>query len=97
MELLIGLAVGIGAACVAASVSRSKDRDVGGWTVLSFLFPPLLLVLLILPAANRRTCPMCAEAVHKRAAICKHCGTELVPEGAAGWKQSWRNVGARRQ
>lgn len=42
------------AGTIAGSVSARKRRHHGFWTTGAFLFPPLLLVLLILPRGTYR-------------------------------------------
>ena len=49
---LIGLLVTIGAAVAATSIANRKGRG-RAWGVLSFLFPPTLLVLLLMPSRRK--------------------------------------------
>ena len=49
---VIGLLVAIGAAVAATSIARRKGRS-RTWGVLSFLFPPTLLLLLLMPSRRK--------------------------------------------
>ncbi len=42
-------------AVVAGFVAAAKRRDHSFWSAWAFLFPPMLIVLLLLPANDRRT------------------------------------------
>jgi hypothetical protein len=57
-EITIYLAAGLAAAIVGTLVAGSKRRSQGFWMVACLLFPPALIVLLLLPkghaAFNRR-------------------------------------------
>lgn len=68
-------------AVVAGVIAGQKKRSVVAWTILTFLFSPLcLLVLLSLSptdTANERKCPFCAEWIKKEAVVCKHCDREI--------------------
>jgi hypothetical protein len=48
---VIGLLVAVGAAVAATSIARRKHRG-RTWGVLSFLFPPTLLLLLLMPSRH---------------------------------------------
>ena len=62
----------------------SRDRIGPLWAVLALVISPLLAFLLVavLPAKGRRTCPACAELVKAKAVVCKHCGHDFRPTHA---------------
>ncbi len=52
LEITIYLAAALVAGIAAAAISRAKHRYSGFWTALCFLFPPALVLLLVLPKAR---------------------------------------------
>ncbi len=55
--LTVWLASGLIAGTIGGQVSQRKRRHPGFWTTATFLFPPLLLVLVFLPRGNWRPPP----------------------------------------
>lgn len=55
--ITIYLAASVVAGTIAGAVSSRKRRHHGFWTTGSFLFPPLLLVLLVMPRGDYRPMP----------------------------------------
>lgn len=49
MEFLIALSIPVLAAVVAGLAAGRKNRSRAGWAIGTFLFVPVLLVLLFLP------------------------------------------------
>lgn len=79
---------------VVAIIAMSRRRTGAGWFVLSLLFSPLLMGILVLalgsrPAPDfeqqdgrpRMKCPACAELILAEATKCKHCRTNLTSNG----------------
>jgi hypothetical protein len=56
MDAGIGITIYLSSALVAAvlagAVAPAKKRHPGYWTTLSFLLPPLVLILLLLPVGH---------------------------------------------
>jgi hypothetical protein len=51
LAITMYLAAGLMAGALGGTIAPRKRRHVGFWTIAAFLFPPLLLVLLVLPRA----------------------------------------------
>jgi hypothetical protein len=49
MLMTVYLATALVAGLVATMVARAKNRHSGYWMLICFLFPPLILLLFILP------------------------------------------------
>lgn len=47
--ITVYLVAALAAGLIATMVARAKRRHSGYWMLICFLFPPLLLVLLVLP------------------------------------------------
>lgn len=70
-------------------LAHNRGRVGFAWFVLSVMFSPLLMGLLVLvlsdasrPKADnspQMRCPECRELVRADARKCKHCGTTLAP------------------
>lgn len=77
MELLLFLLVFyLVVPTVGGIVASNKSRCVLCWVIACFLFPLMVLVILVLPKVEpaSKTCPECAETVLADAKVCKHCG-----------------------
>lgn len=83
--------IACGLAAYLLAISRNRSWKI--WTVLGFFFGPLTLIVLgflpilgvgeeefSLPRGRQklRKCPNCAEAIKAEAAVCKHCGRDVV-------------------
>lgn len=77
-------------AIVVAVTARSRGRSGLWWFLLSVLFTPVLMMILVLVLPNHATgdfvsdrthvrCPDCREPVRRDAIKCKHCGSSLTP------------------
>ena len=63
---------------VTGVVAARRGRSVLGWLLLALVFTPLvLLILLVLPDRDTKTCPRCAERVRREAQACRFCGYEF--------------------
>jgi hypothetical protein len=81
---------------VAIIAGKARNRNGFGWFLLSLLFSPLLMVVLVLALPRKssdntqtRKCPACAESVRREATICKHCRSQLTPIPIEP-KRDWR-------
>lgn len=88
-SVIFWIACGVAAYMLAIS----RNRSCRTWTILGLLFGPLTLVVLgFLPVLGvgeeefsffkrpprLRKCPNCAETIKAEAAVCKHCGRDVV-------------------
>jgi predicted amidophosphoribosyltransferase len=75
--LILSIVTGVAGALIA----ERKGRNTALWGALCFLFPILVLLVLVLPSTVSRgrtkKCPYCAEIIKEEAQVCKHCGREL--------------------
>jgi len=66
------------AGVVGALVASYKGRSPVAWFVISFLLPPAVVVLMLLPrgrpSRGARRCPHCAGMMGHEDAACPHCG-----------------------
>jgi hypothetical protein len=84
LRLIAGLIGGV--------IAYKKGRGTLLWALLSALFPPLIVVVLLLPPllapGRTRQCPYCARIVYRNDTKCRYCGRELPIElvrcGACG-------------
>lgn len=51
LAVTVYLLAGLVAGALSGIIAPRKRRHVGFWTIATFLFPPMLLVLLVLPRA----------------------------------------------
>jgi len=69
------------AAIAGGMIANRKGRGMLAWSVLCFIFPPLILLILILqPKLARgktRTCPYCSRVIYKEDTVCRYCKREL--------------------
>ena len=80
------LAISLLFAFLAAYIAERRNRRAWLWGVLTFLFSPLvILVLLALPRVPlRKPCPECKEMVLADAKLCRYCGHRFHPGPSAG-------------
>lgn len=88
MELVVLWIVG---AVIVGIIAGSRGRVGFGWFMLSLLFSPLLMGILVLAlgrpgpvvgaisAETHTRCLDCKEVVRRDARKCKHCGAVLTP------------------
>lgn len=79
--LIVGVFVNAG---VGLILGASKDRTLNG-LLWGLLFGPLgWIIILLLPEHHARKCPHCLAGIPKKAAKCRHCGSDLREEAPAG-------------
>ena len=70
---LAGLAGGL--------IANKKGRDKFVWAILCFIFPPLVLAILMIPPkvtkGITRRCPDCGKIVSKNDTVCRYCKKEM--------------------
>jgi hypothetical protein len=84
MKMEIFLIWIIGSIIVAIIASKARKRNGFGWFLLSLLFSPLLMVVLVLalpkdPNQKRRQCPYCHSKMPMEASVCATCTRESPP------------------
>ncbi len=61
-------------------IADKKGRNGFIWAVLSFIFPLMVLVVLILPpklaAGKTKRCPYCSKIIYEKDTVCRHCQRE---------------------
>ncbi len=76
-RLLINIVCGVAGGLIA----YKKGREWYFWALLCALFPPIVLLLILLPPklapGKTRQCPYCAKIVYRADTQCRHCGREL--------------------
>lgn len=96
MDFLFGLFFWLLFSVLVGVFAQRRGRMGFGYFMLSVMFSPLIILLVVLaigpakaagataPAepspATHTRCPDCREFVLKEARKCKHCGTTLVPQ-----------------
>lgn len=75
------LAVSLLFTFLAAYVAERRNRRAWLWGLLTFLFSPLvILILMALPKVpHRKPCPDCKELVLADANLCHYCGYRFRP------------------
>jgi hypothetical protein len=79
--LLIFVLLGV-PGIIAAWIAFTKGRNILGWFLLCFFFPPTMTMLIHkgpLREVNGqyRQCPSCKEFQKWRNTVCKYCGTAM--------------------
>ena len=71
---------------IAAYIAERRNRRMWLWALLTFLFSPLvILILLALPKVRpRKACPDCKEMVFADAKLCRYCGYRFARQPGAG-------------
>jgi len=77
---------------VGGWLAYTKGRNLFGWFLLSFFFPPTLMVILFHKplrevSGHYRQCPTCREFLKWRDPLCKYCKTDLQSMGEQGIQQ----------
>lgn len=80
------------AGTAAVLMAKRKRRHSRGWGTATFLFPPVLLVLVCLPGRRAATvtpavseCSACGGTVSVQAAVCPHCGQPQSQTAVRPW------------
>ena len=78
MELLLFWVVMV----IISTVIGNKRGQTALGFLLGFALGPLgVLLVLVIPAANRKACPFCCELIHKDAVKCPRCQSDLSQVG----------------
>lgn len=79
MLLTVGIWLGFGA--IAGVVGHYKGE---GWRAMAagLFMGPFGVLAALLSSGNRRECPACVERIDRRASVCPHCRSGVVPEAA---------------
>ena len=82
--LVIGLGIAVIAGFAATDAAEKKGNGGCGWGCACFLFPPLVLIPLLMgtnpnrkPGYSEKQCPFCAEIIKSAAVTCRYCGKDL--------------------
>jgi len=71
---------------VGGWLAWTKGRNLLGWFLLCFCFPPTLMVILFHKplrevSGHYRQCPACREFLKWRVTVCKYCNADLASHG----------------
>ena len=65
--------------CAAFYIAGKKNRSRCGWGIFTFIFPILIIPILILDRYIQRTpCPVCGEMIPVGAKLCHFCKAATV-------------------
>ena len=69
---------------LVALIAPSRGKSPFGAFLVSVFGSPLLgfLLVVLLPAENRRKCPHCRESIRKDANVCRFCGRDVAAVNA---------------
>lgn len=69
------------AGLIGSIIAKKKGRNYIVWFLLCFIFPLLVIVIVILPAlmvkGRTKRCPYCSKIIKDEDAVCVHCNKEL--------------------
>jgi Double zinc ribbon domain len=69
------------AAIAGGALANSKGRDKFSWGALCFVFPPIVVAVLLLKPklalGKTKRCPYCSRVLYKSDNVCKYCSREL--------------------
>jgi RNA polymerase subunit RPABC4/transcription elongation factor Spt4 len=69
------------AALGGGALAHSKGRNKWGWGIACFVFPPLIVVVLLLgpmlAAGKTKRCPYCSRIIRHADNTCRFCNREL--------------------
>jgi hypothetical protein len=69
------------AALGGGAIAHSRGRNTLGWGAACFVFPPLIIAVLLLgprlAAGKTKRCPYCSQIIYRGDTVCKHCKREL--------------------
>ncbi len=69
------------AALAGGAIAHGKGRGKIGWGVACFVFPPLIVAVLllgpVLAEGKTKRCPHCSRIIYRTDTACKYCGREL--------------------
>jgi len=76
-QLILRVLAGV----VGVVIAHRRGRDRIIWGLLSAFFPPLILMLLVLPPrvapGRTRRCPYCSKILNNNDISCRYCKREL--------------------
>jgi hypothetical protein len=65
--------------CTAYRLADKKNRSRWGWGIFTFIFPILIIFILLLGRHIPRTpCPVCGEMIPVGAKLCRFCGSQVI-------------------